>query len=144
MAFDLFAPIEPISAKIAADVPGLVAVGPVSLLTGTLQEITARLPGVFIRPASSNASSHPNVPSGFADEQDYEIVVAVPHGISNAPPETQAGPIAGAVIESLLGFIPTPQFQPLYYKGFGEASYLAGYAEFPLRFSVKMTHKKPN
>ncbi len=140
---DLFAPVQPICTKIQASVTGLTAVGPVSMLTGTMVEITAKLPGVFVRPVNSDALSAQNVPTAFIETEDYEIVVAVPHGAGNIAPEFLAGPIAGAVIDALIGFQPAPQYQPLYFKGFGEASYLVGYAEFPLKFTFRFSHSQP-
>ena len=97
---------------------------------------------MFIRPLSSNAASKPNMPTGFVDAEEYEIIIAVPHGIGLNPPEVAAGPLAGDVIQALIGFAPTAQFQPLYFKGFGDHSINVGYAEFPLRFTTQLTYSK--
>ena len=144
MALDLFAPIGPICDKLENTLDGLVSVGPASLLTGKLVDITQRLPGIFVRPLSSEAVSPPSVPTQFRDDQQYEIVVAVPCGEHDVPPELWAGPLAGAAIEALVGFAPTAQFQAMEFKGFGDHSISVGYAEFPLRFSTRLAYSKPN
>jgi hypothetical protein len=143
MSLDLFAPITPICDQLSASIDGLVSVGPASLLTGQLIEITQRLPGIFVRPLSSEATGLPNIPTAFKDDQLYEIVVAVPCGEHDEAPELWAGPIAGSAIEALAGFAPTAQFQAMEFKGFSDHSINVGYAEFPLRFSTRLAYSKP-
>ncbi len=132
--------LEPLLiAAIKTEFPGFKTVGNPSVLAG-LRDIVPLLPACIVSPGGAEPKKPTTDPVPVLEEQDWDIVVIVPHQLdqaSNGLTET----IAGAFMDSIFKLLQGQKLSPeqrlgFMYKGRDVPAFNDGYAEFPMTFGT--------
>lgn len=133
---NLLAAEAPIIARLRAEIADAsVQVGSAANVAGRM-DITRYCPGVFVQPGPSQPAGD-ETDAVEAETWDVVVVTKLLQDKADLTADfSEAGLLMGAAFRALTGWQPTPEFQPIVYRGRGDVVVGQGFVQFPMSFEL--------